>query len=54
MKKTSVLHSQRKTRHVNLALIGMSGAGKSYWSKKMEENGYKAAPWVYDMMKDLD
>ena len=41
MKKTSVLNSLRKTRHVNLALIGMSGAGKSYWSKKMEENGYR-------------
>ena len=41
MKKTSVLHSLRKTRHVNLALIGMSGAGKSYWSKKMEEKGYR-------------
>ena len=24
-----------------LALIGMSGAGKSYWSKKMEEKGYR-------------
>ena len=41
MEKTSVLHSLRKTRHVNIALIGMSGAGKSYWSKKMEENGYR-------------
>ena len=41
MKKISVLHSLRKTKHFNLALIGMSGAGKSYWSKKMEENGYR-------------
>ena len=41
MKKTSFLHSLRKTSPVNLSLIGMSGAGKSYWSKKMEENGYQ-------------
>ena len=36
-----VPQSLRKTKTVNLALIGMSGAGKSYWSKKMEENGYR-------------
>ena len=41
MKTISVPHSLRKTNTVNLALIGMSGAGKSYWSKKMEENGYR-------------
>jgi Shikimate kinase len=41
MQKTSVTHSLRKTNNVNLALIGMSGAGKSYWSKKMEEKGYR-------------
>ena len=28
-----------KKKSVNLALIGMSGAGKSYWSKKMENIG---------------
>ena len=36
-----VPQSLRKTKTVNLALIGMSGAGKSYWSKKMEEKGYR-------------
>tara|TARA_B100000686_G_scaffold63474_1_gene68113 strand:- start:245 stop:919 length:675 start_codon:yes stop_codon:yes gene_type:complete len=41
MKKTSGPHSQRGTNTVNIALIGMSGAGKSYWSKKMEEKGYR-------------
>ena len=35
-----VSQSLRKTK-TNLALIGMSGAGKSYWSKKMEEKGYR-------------
>ena len=35
-----ISQSLRKTKTVNLALIGMSGAGKSYWSKKMEEKGY--------------
>ena len=30
---------QNKT--VNIALIGMSGAGKPYWSKKMENSGFK-------------
>ena len=29
-----------KKKYVNLALIGMSGAGKSYWSKKMEDIGF--------------
>ena len=28
-------------KNVNLALIGMSGAGKSYWSKKMEKSGFR-------------
>ena len=41
MKTISVHHSLRETIPVNLALIGMSGAGKSYWSKKMEEKGYR-------------
>jgi len=41
MKTNSVPHSLRVTNAVNLALIGMSGAGKSYWSKKMEEKGYQ-------------
>ena len=41
MKTISVPHSLRETNTVNLALIGMSGAGKSYWSKKMEEKGYR-------------
>tara|TARA_B100000686_G_scaffold241732_1_gene250358 strand:- start:44 stop:715 length:672 start_codon:yes stop_codon:yes gene_type:complete len=41
MKKTSILHSLRTNSPVNITLIGMSGAGKSYWSKKMEENGFK-------------
>ena len=36
-----VPQSLRKTKTVNLTLIGMSGAGKSYWSKKMEEKGYR-------------
>ena len=34
-----VPQSLRKTKI--LAVIGMSGAGKSYWSKKMEEKGYR-------------
>ena len=41
MKTISVPHTLRETNTVNLALIGMSGAGKSYWSKKMEEKGYR-------------
>ena len=41
MKTISVHHSLRETNTVNLALVGMSGAGKSYWSKKMEEKGYR-------------
>ena len=41
MKTISVPHSLRETNTVKLALIGMSGAGKSYWSKKMEEKGYR-------------
>ena len=41
MKTISVPHSLRETNTVNLALIGMSGAGKSYWSKKMKEKGYR-------------
>ena len=41
MKTISVPHSLRETNTFNLALIGMSGAGKSYWSKKMEEKGYR-------------
>jgi len=30
-----------KKKNVNLALIGMSGTGKSYWSKKMENSGFR-------------
>ena len=41
MKTISVPHSLRESNTLNLALIGMSGAGKSYWSKKMEEKGYR-------------
>ena len=41
MKKTSTSPSLRETNIIKLALIGMSGAGKSYWSKKMEEKGYR-------------
>ena len=41
MKTIPAHHSLRGTYTVNLALIGMSGAGKSYWSKKMEEKGYR-------------
>ncbi len=41
MNKTSEKHSILKNNKVNLALIGMSGAGKSYWSKKMEAKGYR-------------
>ena len=41
MKTISVPNSLRETNTFNLALVGMSGAGKSYWSKKMEEKGYK-------------
>ncbi len=26
---------------MKISLIGMSGSGKSYWSKKLEENGFK-------------
>ncbi len=41
MKKTLEKNSVRKIKKINLALIGMSGAGKSYWSQKMEEKGYR-------------
>ena len=41
MKPILVPNSLRKKNNVNLALIGMSGVGKSYWSKKMEEKGYR-------------
>ena len=41
MKETSVPHSVGWKNTPNLTLIGMSGAGKSYWSKKMEEKGYR-------------
>ena len=41
MKKISVPHSLRGTNIEKIALIGMSGTGKSYWSKKMEEKGYR-------------
>ena len=30
-----------KTEAVQLSLIGMSGAGKSYWSKRMESLGFQ-------------
>jgi len=41
MKTISVPHSLMGTNTVNIALIGMSGTGKSYWSKKMEEKGFR-------------
>ena len=41
MKKISDHLSLGETKTLKLALIGMSGAGKSYWSKKMEEKGYR-------------
>ena len=41
MTKTQVSPFLRKTNIVKLTLIGMSGAGKSYWSRKMEEKGYR-------------
>ena len=41
MKTISAPHTLRETNTVNLSLIGMSGAGKSYWSKKMEEKGFR-------------
>tara|TARA_B100000945_G_scaffold316197_1_gene316678 strand:- start:5783 stop:6457 length:675 start_codon:yes stop_codon:yes gene_type:complete len=41
MNKNSEKHSILKNNKVNLALIGMSGAGKSYWSKKMKAKGYR-------------
>ena len=30
-----------KSEAVQLSLIGMSGAGKSYWSKRMESLGFQ-------------
>ena len=30
-----------KTEAIQLSLIGMSGAGKSHWSKRMESLGFK-------------
>ncbi|MBS1255329.1 MAG: Shikimate kinase [Deltaproteobacteria bacterium] len=41
MPEPAVPQTLRKTNTVNLALIGMSGAGKSYWSRRMEEKGYR-------------
>jgi len=41
VKTISAPHSLRETNTFKLALVGMSGAGKSYWSKKMEEKGYR-------------
>ena len=41
MENTTAPHSLRGENTFKLALIGMSGAGKSYWSKKMEEKGYR-------------
>ena len=41
MKTIPVSHSRSETNTVNLTLIGMSGVGKSYWSNKMEEKGYR-------------
>ena len=41
MKKTLISHSKKETNSLKLSLIGMSGAGKSYWAKKMEEKGYR-------------
>ena len=41
MKKISDHLSLGETKTLKLALIGMSGAGKSYWSKKIGEKGYR-------------
>lgn len=35
------LKPSKKRKSEHLALIGMSGAGKSYWSKKMEDSGFR-------------
>ena len=40
MSNLSATTTFRKRDREHLALIGMSGAGKSYWSKRMEGQGY--------------
>ncbi|HIB46171.1 MAG TPA: hypothetical protein EYO46_08145 [Candidatus Lambdaproteobacteria bacterium] len=41
MSEISVPQKFRQGEGVHIALIGMSGAGKSFWSKKMEDQGYR-------------
>ena len=40
MTELSVLPTFRKSEPIHLALIGMSGAGKSYWSSKLINQGF--------------
>ena len=40
MSELSVLPEIRRSKPVHLALIGMSGAGKSYWSSKLRTQGF--------------
>ena len=41
MSEISVPKKFRQGEGVHIAFIGMSGAGKSFWSKKMEDQGYR-------------
>lgn len=41
MSEPSVSLTFRKTEPIHISLIGMSGVGKSYWSKRMEDQGYR-------------
>ena len=40
MSELSVLPTFRRSEPIRLALIGMSGAGKSYWSSKLINQGF--------------
>ena len=40
MSELSVLSTFRRSEPIHLALIGMSGAGKSYWSSKLINQGF--------------
>lgn len=40
MSELSVLPTFRRSEPIHLALIGMSGAGKSYWSSKLRTQGF--------------
>ena len=40
MSELSVLPTFRRSEPIHLALIGMSGAGKSYWSSKLINQGF--------------